>query len=345
LTWCEEAVSVANMFLGALRAALITALLAACAAAPPVSDEEGTSAAGYGRVFGRVQYTYNGAPTELGASLLGSHNVTLFLRPVGSDEMQYLKAESDGSFSWPLKPGNYVLIGYTVERTAGSYREGITRRWMAPIAVPEPGAAVYIGDLRVQSDKGRYRTELVDDYEETLKRAQPKLAAGKFRPVRAVLRPEPAPGKVKTVRAICAPAWGLTCTEANQGVEPVRPVAFGQNFPTVESLTPLLEWKPAARTDLAYDVAIYESLSFEYAAGTARVNRMLGSLVGYAEGLTEPKYTPAVPLQPGRKYEWSVRLRDGDTVSTWSTTSSSLNLIVAGRSASGQMFGFETPAK
>jgi hypothetical protein len=65
----------------------------------------------------------------------------------------------------------------------------------------------------------------------------------------------------------------------------------------------------------------------------------------YAEGLTEPRFTPSAPLRPDKKYEWSVRLRRGDTVSSWSTTSFSLNLLIAGRSNSRSVFGFETPAQ
>jgi hypothetical protein len=323
----------------------LAVLLAACAAKAPVSEEEGTAAAGFGRVFGRVNYTYNGEPTQLGLAFMGSHNVALFLREAGSGELHYMKVDGDGSFSWPLKPGNYLLLGFTAGRQAGSYNESITRRLMAPVAVPEAGAAVYIGDLRVESDKGRYRTEWRDQYDETLKRASENLAAGKFRPVKALLRPEPPPGKFTAMRPICAPHWGVTCSDNNQGLQPVQPDDSGQSFPVTESLTPLLEWKPATRPGVTYDVAIYESVSFEYGAGTGKVSRMLGSQAAYAEALTETRYRPATPLAPGKKYEWSVRLREGDTVSSWSSTSYSLNLIIAGRRASGQYFSFETPAK
>jgi hypothetical protein len=61
--------------------------------------------------------------------------------------------------------------------------------------------------------------------------------------------------------------------------------------------------------------------------------------VSYAEGLKEPRYAPKTPLEPGRRYQWSVRLRDGDTVSSWSTTG--YNWIV--RTGYGQYFAFETP--
>jgi hypothetical protein len=317
-------------------------LLASCNA-PPVNEEEGTAAAGYGRLFGRIQYSYNGEPTALGLTpLLNSHHVTLFLREAASGLVHYVEPERDGSVSWPLKPGQYVLIGLSAGRSAGSYHEQTTRRYMAPVAI-EAGKAVYIGDIRVESRGGRYNIVVADQYDETLKLMQPRLTSGKFQPVKALMQPERAPGNYKAVQPACAAMWGLTCSETNQGVEIVRPVGFG-SFPITESLTPMLEWKPSSQKDVAYDVVIYESLSFEFTQWGS-VSRMLGSRAAYAEGLTEPRFTPATPLPPGKKYEWSVRLRRGDTVSSWSTASSSLNLVIAGRSSSGRFFGFETPAQ
>lgn len=330
--------------LSALGMAAGIGLLVACAAQPPVSEAEGTAAAGYGRVYGRVQYSYNGAPAELGLAILGSHDVTLFLRPAGSDQLLYIKPERDGTFSWPLKAGNYVLVGLAAGRTAGSYREATTRRYMAPIALAEAGTAVYIGDIRVESRSGRYSIALLDEYDETLRRMRPGLESGKFRPVKALVQPERPPGNYKAMQSICAAAWALACSDTNQGVEIVAPVGPGMIFPTTESLMPVLEWKPSPRKDVTYDVVVYESLTFAYGFGD-QVNRMLGSVVAYAEGLTEPRFTPATALQPGKKYEWSVRLRSGDTVSTWSTTSFSLNLLIAGRRESGRLFAFETPDK
>jgi len=320
-------------------------LLAACVGKAPVSEEEGAAAAGYGRLFGRVQYTYNGEPTELGAGFLASHTVTLLLRQAGSDEVQYLQPERDGTFSWPLRPGHYALIGVGAGRSAGSYRESTVRRYMAPIQLGEAGSALYIGDIRVQSSRGQYAIEILDEYDETVKRMQPLLDAGKFRPVKALLRPERPPGRFKAIQPVCSPRWGLTCSETSRGVELVAPVGPGMTFPTTESLTPLLEWKPSTRKDVTYDVAIYESLSVENPFMNVRVNRMLGALAAYAEGLTEPRFVPATPLKPSRKYEWSVRLRSGDTVSTWSTTNFSLNLLIASKSESNQLFAFETPEK
>jgi hypothetical protein len=75
----------------------------------------------------------------------------------------------------------------------------------------------------------------------------------------------------------------------------------------------------------------------------ANMQRLRGAVVDYAEGLRVPRYRPAAPLQPGRKYEWSVRLRDdADTVSGWSTASYVFFAVVAAAKGS-RGFGFETP--
>jgi len=329
----------------ALGIAAGVALLVSCSGQPPVTEEEGTVAAGYGRVFGRVQYSYNGEPMELGFAKLGlaRHDVTLLMRPAGVDELHYMRPEADGTFSWPLKPGNYVLIGITAFHSDGAFHEGTSRRYMAPITVVAPGTALYIGDIRVRASRARYSMELVDEYDETLKRMQPRLASGKFQPAKALLEPEPPAGKYKSVRPICAAFWQLTCSGVNQGVELVAPVGTGPFAPTTESLTPLLEWKPSPRKDVSYDVVIYESISFHNQLTGERVAQMLGPRVAYAEGVTESKFVPGA-LAPGKKYAWSVRLRNGETVSTWSSLAFSMNLIIAASSRS-ELFSFQTPSK
>jgi hypothetical protein len=314
-------------------------LIASCTAQPPVTEDEGTAAAGYGRLFGRIQFLHNGESRAFRMPFLESYYVTLLLRETGSDVVHFVESDSEGTLSWPLKPGQYDLVGLVAGRSAGSYHEQTTRRYMAPITI-EAGTALYLGDIRVELRGGRYNITVLDQYDETLKLLQPRLASGKFRPVKARMQPERPPGNYKAVRPICDAAWGMPCSETNLGVEIVRPIGMGP-FPTTESLTPLLEWRPSTQKDVTYDVAIYESLTFEFTS----FFRMLGSQAAYAEGLTEPRFTPSIPLRPDKKYEWSVRLRRGDTVSSWSSTSFSLNLLIGARSNSGRYFGFETPAQ
>jgi hypothetical protein len=72
-----------------------------------------------------------------------------------------------------------------------------------------------------------------------------------------------------------------------------------------------------------------------------------GQIVHYAPGLTTPEFSPPEPLDPGRRYFWSVRVRDGARVSSWSTMDYKQFgfFIVAAvwRSGSGNPFRVQAP--
>jgi len=116
-------------------------------------------------------------------------------------------------------------------------------------------------------------------------------------------------------------------------------VRTGQGYPDVVDGRPQLAWKPSTAAGVTYDVAIYESLTLTVDLPTAP--RARGALVAYAEALPEPSFKPQQPLAPGKRYMWSVRLRNGDTVTSWSTTG--YYAVIAG--GSGHWFGFATGEK
>src|SRR4051812_28059778 len=306
---------------------------------PPVEDSVATAAAGYGRAFGRVEYVEGGKVVAMSAGFLESTSLKLFVRSLRTAKIQYMDIAGDGSFVWPLETGEYVIVGFQFLRLKGS-RSSRSGRMMATFSVPQAGQAAYVGDLRIDR---AYR--VIDDYDQALARVAAKLADGNFQPVKSMLRFERPPGRYSAVVPVCNERWELPCGEEYKGVEPVEPRAVlltgALRFPTTKSLAPLLEWKPASRAGVTYDVVIHESLSLQY--GMAGVDGLQGAVVAYAEGLAEPRFTPA-PLEPGRRYQWSVRLREGDLVSSWSSVTYNLFILVAGASGSGQAFGFETPA-
>lgn len=328
----------------ALTGLLIAPLLiSSCGEIPqkPVNEEVATITAGYGRAFGRIVYLEDGQETVWGSSLVKSESLTLFVRSVGSQEMQYMEIEGDGTFYWPHQAGEYEIVGYQVERTSVTTSRR-TGRLMTKYSVPQAGQAVYIGELRIEGGRSRSGFEVIDRYSEALKRVEPQLTTGKLEPVKGLMRLEPQTGSYKEVRAICNKYWVLSCDQTYQGVEPSAPLGTGQGFPLTQNLTPLLEWKPSSKPGVTYDVAIFESLMLRHGwKGTPA--RLRGRLVAYAQGLHESKYSPPVPLQPGKRHEWTVRLREHDLVSTWSTTSYSMFAVVAAARGSGQNFGFETP--
>jgi hypothetical protein len=317
-------------------------LLAACAEMPraPADEAAATPAAGYGRAFGRIQYLDEGKELTWSASLFAD-TLTVFVRSASTGQMHYMNLEGDGSFYWPLPAGEYAILGYQLYRSVSNARS--TGRLMTTFSVPQPGQAVYIGELRIETGKSRYRFGVLDRYAGTLQRVEARLADGKFPAAKGLMRLEPQPGSYKRVTGICARSWGLECDSNYQGVRPLEPEGAARGFPVAKDLTPLLAWKPSTRPEVTYDVAIYESLAFNYGA-MGSVKGLRGTLVAYAEGLREPRYSAAA-LEPGKRYEWTVRVRDGDTVSSWSTTSYNFFAVVAWGRGSGQYFGLETPGK
>ena len=320
----------------------IAVLLAAVSAAgcvttqPPRPEEMGAA-------FGRVEYVENGKELSFGASLTRQDLLWVVVRPDAGGEVQSVRVESDGSFYLALPAGKHVFVAYT--RTLQEFAPGrkySAGRVMAAFSVVK-GEAVYIGDLRVERGGTTGRTEIVDREEDTRQRLAARLAEAALAPGKGLMRPEQPPGRFARVTAICGGSWGIECDANHRGVRPLQPNAMAWTYPPVESVTPLLEWTRSSRAGVTYDVAVYEYI---YVLGTGRGVR--GAVLAYAEGLEEPRYTPSA-LQRGERYEWSVRLRDGDTVSTWSTTSQSAVFPVlapavvgvGGGSSFGQYFGFE----
>jgi len=263
--------------------------------------------------------------------------LTLFIRPLSGGPLQRMSIKGDGRFFWSLKTGKYVIVGYAV---LGPPRTG--RLWLS-FSVPQPGQGVYIGDLHIETMHGRYYFGVEDKYAEVLAKVEPKLSTAKLSPVKLLMTPEAKQETVKSIWSICAQRSGVKCEKNLQGIEPLQPPGTAKSFVTVANLTPLLEWKPSSKAGFTYDVAVYESLSL--AGDVPGAQRIRGARVAYSEGLREPRFQLSTPLAPNTKYEWSVRLREGENVSTWTTTSYFSFFVVGWVAGSGQWFGFTTPAK
>ena len=151
------------------------------------------------------------------------------------------------------------------------------------------------------------------------------------------------PGGEKFISA-CDSYWGAHCDENFRGVIPVQPEQGEGQFPVVGSLNPTLSWKPAAREGLTYDVAIYEVIPYGMAPSMRYVQ---GRLVEYGEAVSAVNYTVREQLKPNASYFWSVRLRDGDTTSDWSSMSyrkfAFLLVAAAWESQTLAPFRFKTP--
>lgn len=318
---------------------LACAGLAGCAGMPagPVAEEQATTAAGYGRVFGRIVYVEDGKEKTWSTGTFALEVLPVYVRNLATGQMQRMEIKGDGSFLWPLPAGEHVLVSYHL---TGPLRSG--RLWTR-FAIPAPGQAVYIGELRIELNRGRFALSVADHYDAALEKVRPQLAASANAPLRQLMQLEAPVGRFERLAGACAEMWGVPCENKILGVEPVAPAGATQGYPAVASLTPLLEWKPAGKPGIHYDVAVYESLTLTLDVPGAP--RARGALLEYAEDLAEPRYQLTKPLPPGRKYDWSVRMRQGSTVSNWSTASYFAFFVVGWASGTGLWFGLATPEK
>lgn len=224
----------------------------------PVEETSATAEAGYGRAFGRIEYLEDGKETSWNAAEFFGDCLVLYVRPVGSGELKPMVMEGDGTFYWLLPAGEYVIIGYRMVRRGWGSNPVRSARLMTTFSVPQAGQAFYIGDLRIQTVKSRFRFGVVDRYDAALKRADARAAGPRFGAVKALMRLEQSPGRFTRVTGICSPSWGLQCDSSYQGVRATEPWGTALTFAGTKSLSPRLEWQPSSRRDVTYDVAIYE---------------------------------------------------------------------------------------
>jgi len=111
-------------------------------------------------------------------------------------------------------------------------------------------------------------------------------------------------------------------------------------FASVDSLRPALTWQPSSESDVTYDVAIWKAVEYRRGLLSGYVR---GDLVVYAEDLKDPRFDVSPALEAKTRYFWSVRLRRGQRVTTWSTANRFAFLIVLATSGRGEFFAFQTP--
>lgn len=319
-------------------ALVVTVLLSACAEMPnPPAGHSAAAMPAVGYVFGRIQTLEDGEERSHRTGLVPVNPFDVFLWSASTGQFERRGLEGDGSFAWALPPGDYVVAGY---QAYAPLRVG--RIWTR-FRVPEAGRSAYIGTLRIEINGAGYRFTVDDHFGAGIVAPlpSPPVAVGEL--TKSLMAPEPPLGRVAEVWPLCSKRGGLACDRSLQGLAATSPAGAEQGFPTVDSLTPTLAWQAAPNAGFTYDVAVYESLVINPIPGFTRTMR--GPLAAYAEGLEAPRWQISSALRPDRKYEWSVRLRAGDDVSTWTTTGAFTFYVVAISSSSGKWFGFTTPKR
>ena len=204
------------------------------------------------------------------------------------------------------------------------------------LIVTAGGAVVNIGTLVAETGRFGARVRQIEPPTSPASTSSDETRAWQLRP-RVV-------GTVAGVVDICATRWWLQCSKNLRGVAAVEPpVAIdlaGPQVARVNTLQPRFSWQGSVGA--SYDFAVWRAIEYQVGLFTKK-EYVPGPLVHYAEGLDRAELTDIPPLQPRSRYYWSVRLRQGDTVSTWSTAGHFTFLILAMSSSSGRLFEFETP--
>jgi hypothetical protein len=136
-------------------------------------------------------------------------------------------------------------------------------------------------------------------------------------------------------------------------VKPIYP-EIGQNnvFPsTVDGLQPTFRWEPSPAAE-TYDFIIYKAINFDKGIWIWKgIRRAVGREIYYREGLKESEHKIEEPLAPNTEYYWSVRIRKGQEVSSWSLYYLSIHFDPFGQMETRRKYGeyfpflFDTPKK
>lgn len=274
-------------------------------------------------VFGKVNVIVDGKHIKMTTSGFKSY-LTIEFRQKGSSIIMEYKVDETGYFFWTLAPGEYEVLGtYGFSAEVGWFDMMVPLAqpvWI-PFTVQSEVESLYLGDLTIELSKSRHVVQrLKDNYSQAIKEFNRRYPGTQTKPQNKVTTLQPLnPGNYTKVTHLCSGSWGKYCSSSHGSLEDV----------VVESTDPILRWAPSPMLDVTYDVAIYEAydstwrkINFDLLTGKKRWRR--GRLLLYAQDLTAPTFKPDVLLQPNTTYVWSVRLRRGDAVSTWSQVKNTL---------------------
>lgn len=311
---------------------LIAVLLAAGCATTVRTLDEGHSVA-----FGKVELFHDG---EKVANLQGMGKATgagvVLVRP-GQEKAEYIPIAGSGEFYWEVRAGEYRLV--SVQYLAAGSRRNI--HIGGRFTVPAAPTSVYVGDVIVMAQKFQDSVAIADRYDEALARLGDGYPQHPAATVSQLLQPEAPVGEFASVLPACEPAWGVDCERNQYGVKPISPEHHKGRYAVVDSLTPTFSWSGSSRADIHYDLVVRKSLT---CSGMVLFKEGLpGDVVLYVENLDEPRYTPIEPLESDTNYIWSVRFREGDVVSDWSSTGQFSFYLVAYSWSQGDWFRFCTP--
>lgn len=321
---------------GFAAAALI---VVGCGAAPTIKDvEPETMTADAHIVFGTVDvFGTKGKRQEWGMGWTGANVFYLTILPSTSSEATTYKLDKDGAFYWSLAPGDYTLLGWHWNHK----QEQRSNYLGIPFSVPASGGDGYIGSFVFQAYPGGLIPKIEDRFDLVAPLYDQKFPGRTGLAVKRVVEFPEEPGAASSYKSQCHDEWQIECTKRFRGVTPVSPEVTKSGFPLIDTRKPQFRWQASANPDISYDFILYEAATYSF-DGLARLY-MRGHRVAFEEDLKQASWTSDTPLKPNMRYYWSVRMREGDTVSYWSTHSHFTFALIYTSSGYGQWFQFRTP--
>jgi hypothetical protein len=305
-------------------------LTAGCATTVRTLDE------GHSVAFGRVELYYDGEKVENLQGMGDATGVGVVLVRPGQEKAEYVPIAGSGEFYWEVGAGEYQLVSFQFFAMGSRRNIHVGGKF----TIPASPTSVYVGDLIVMAQKFHQSVGIADRFDESLARLGEAYPGHPAAIVSHPLQPEAPIGEFAAVRPACEPAWGVDCEKYQYGVKPISPEHRANSYTMVDSLTPTFRWSGSSRADVHYDLVVRKSLA---CSGMVLFKEGLpGDIVLYVEDLREPHYTPSEPLDADTNYIWSVRFRDGDLVSDWSSTGHFSFFVVAYSWSLGDWFRFCT---
>jgi hypothetical protein len=333
-----------NIILKSLYLICCLLFLNSCATETEQREQLEQPTTGQSVVFGHVDVIVDGKVQEWGFSWTGDRSCCLMILPPDSSLATTYKINDDGMFYISLNPGEYQLLGFRFQKDT-AWKVG---RIDGTFNVPDEQEATYIGNITIQMVQGRHVTIVKDDSKEPINKYKTKFPQRSGQVTTSLLQLPDAIGNFEHILHECNNIWGVDCSDNFSGVTPLSPEVttqsqmFGeQAFPETDSLMPKFSWKSAEKSGISYDLIIYEAATYSLTGRDEHT--MKGRVVLYEENLSSSSYQLKTPLKEKTKYYWSVRLRDQDTISRWSTFSHFGFYVFYMTSGYGQWFAFSTP--
>jgi hypothetical protein len=139
--------------------------------------------------------------------------------------------------------------------------------------------------------------------------------------------------------------WGIG------GLYPINPgmnYGYFDRYRTIDTLSPELKWHDVKKPNQTYDVGIWETPyrsidDIKKKAGQADTS--WGIFIYQTNNIPTNYFQLPISLKPDTYYNWSVRVREGNKVSRWSSFSQDVDYASVIIAHNDTPFGFKTPTQ